>query len=113
MPSTQFESKQYDTGTSLLITFTPPVGLTFDLLEAGMIAKFISRLPNSASPKVESLAVVITGAWQVRYDPVPADVNALGTFDVEVEFTRSNGKKVTMPTHGFLTWLIGPDLNNA
>lgn len=112
MPSTQFESKQYDTGTSLLITFTPPVGLTFDLLEAGMTAKFISRLPGSALPKVEA-AAIITGAWQVRYDPIPADVNALGTFDVEVEFTRSNAKKVTMPTHGFLTWLIGPDLNNS
>lgn len=111
MPSTQFESKQYDTGVSLLISFTPPTGLAFDLLEAGMTAKFISRLPLTSLPKIESVAV-ITGAWQVRYDPIPTDVDTLGTFDVEVEFTRSNGKKVTMPTHGFLTWLIGPDLNN-
>lgn len=76
-----------------------------------MTAKFISRLPLTSFPKIES-AAVITGAWQVRYDPIPPDVNQLGTFDVEVEFTRSNGKKVTMPTEGFLTWIIGPDLNN-
>lgn len=110
MPSTQFESKQYDTGNSPEMTFTPPTNITWTLQDAGTTVKFIMRLPFSSAPKIEATAVV-TGPWTVRYDPIAADVNALGTYDVEVEVHRSNLKQLTLPTRGYLTWLIGPDLN--
>lgn len=111
MPNIVFESKQYDTGSSPEVTFTPPIGTVWDLQEPGMVVTFIARLPGSASPKIEKLATV-TGPWSVRFDPVAADVNALGTYDVEWECLRANMKKITLPTHGYLQWLIGPDLNN-
>jgi hypothetical protein len=112
MPSNVFKSKRHDTGISPEVTFTPPAGLTWDLTEAGIAAKFIARLPNAPNPKINGAAVV-TGPWTVRYDPVPADVDAIGTYDVEVQITRSNGKKITLPTEGFLSWVIGTDLDNA
>jgi len=56
--------------------------------------------------------------WTVRYDPVPADVDTIGAYDVEIEVIRPNGKKVTFPTDepsepGSLAWRIGTDLNHV
>lgn len=112
MPSDVFKSKRHDTGISPEIILNPPAGLTWDLNEDGITAKFIARANNSPNPKINSAAVV-TGPWTVRYDPTPNDVDAIGNFDVEVEITRSNGKKITLPTVGFLTWSISTDLDNA
>src|SRR5688572_16553062 len=92
MPSAVFKSKRHDTGVSPVVQFTPPVGVSWDLQEAGMTVKFIMRLPTSPTPKVNSTATV-TGAWEVRYDPISTDVDTIGSFDVEVEALRSNGKK--------------------
>lgn len=112
MPSQVFQSKRHDTATSPQPTFTPPAGLDWDLTEAGLTATFIARLPDSATPKIEAAAAVV-GPWTVRYDPVPADVDTIGAYDVEVEIVRANGKKLTLPTVGWLSWVIGPDLNDA
>jgi hypothetical protein len=107
-----FESKRHDTGISPELTFTPPAGVTWDLTEAGLTVKFIARLPDAPTPKINAAAVV-TGPWTVRYDPTATDVDTIGAYDVEVQATRSNGKKFTMPTVGFLQWVIHPDLDNA
>jgi len=112
LASAVFKSKRHDTGFSPEITFTPPAGTTWDLAEAGVVAKFIARTPDSATPKIMGNAVV-TGSWTVRYDPKPADVDTIGAFDVEVSIVRANGKQVTMPTEGWLSWVIGPDLDDA
>lgn len=114
MPSQIFNSKRHDDGISPIIDLTPPVGLVdWDLEEPGMTVKLIARLPTSGSvPKMDAPAVVV-GPWSVRYDPEPTDVDLIGTFDVEVEATRSNGKKITLPTIGYLQWTIGPDLDDA
>lgn len=112
MPSNVFKSKRHDTGVSPEVVLTPPTGLTWDLQEAGIVARFIARTTNAPSPKINAAAVV-TGPWTVRYDPIAADVNTIGNFDVEVEITRANGKKITLPTDGFLTWQITTDLDNA
>lgn len=112
MPSQVFQSKRHDTATSPQPTFTPPVGLDWDLLEEGIVATFIARLPDDPTPKIKAPAVVI-GPWTVRYDPIPTDVNTLGAYDVEVEVVRANGKKLTLPTIGWLSWVIGPDLDDA
>lgn len=107
-----FKSKRHDTGMSLPLTLTAPTGVTWTLEEAGITVNFIARLPGELAPKVKAAAVV-TGPWTVRYDPVALDVDAIGTYDVEVEVIRSNGKKVTFPTEGFLSWVIEADLDNA
>lgn len=118
MPISQvFRSKRHDTGISPQLTFTPPLGTTWDLTESGIAVRFIARTSNSPNPKVNSPAVVV-GPWTVRYDPVTADVDSIGVFDVEVQVTRGNGKTVTFPTvdpgePGSLTWRIGTDLDNA
>jgi hypothetical protein len=112
MPSQVFNSKRHDTGYSLAMTFTVPDDVTWNLSESGISVKFIARLPGSPTPKVNASAVV-TGGWAVRYDPAPEDVNTIGAYDVEVEITRSNGKKLTLPTVDYLQWIIQPDLDNA
>lgn len=111
MPDT-FTSKRHDDGISPTITFTPPVGIDWDLTEVGITATLIARLPDAAQPKFTGTAVV-TGPWTVRYDPLPADVDTIGAYDVEVEITRSNGKKITLPTVDYLTWQIEADLDNV
>lgn len=111
MPDT-FKSKRHDTGMSLPLTFTPPAGVDWNLQEAGIAVKFIARLPTAGAPKVAGAAVV-TGAWSVRYDPTPTDVDTIGAYDVEAEVTRANGRKVTLPTVGYLQWVIGADLDDA
>jgi hypothetical protein len=114
LPSQTFTSKRHDTAISLPLTFTPPPGLNWNLQSAGTTVKFIARLPQQGvtTPKIDKAAVV-TGEWSVRFDPAAADVNEIGAYDVEVEVIRSDGRKVTLPTVGFLKWTIGPDLNNA
>lgn len=117
MPSQVFRSIRHDTGSSPQPTFTPPDGTNWDLTETGIVARFVARLPTSNTPKINAAAVVV-GPWTVRYDPIAADVDTIGTYDVQVEVTRANGKKVTLPTvdpgePGSLTWRIGTDLDDA
>jgi hypothetical protein len=107
-----FKSKRHDTGVSPQITFTPPDGLSWDLTEPGITATFIARLPTAGAPKMNAAAVV-TGPWSVTYDPTPTDVNTIGTYDVEVQIVRSNGRKLTLPTEGYLSWVISADLDDA
>lgn len=107
-----FKTKRHDTGVSPVLNLTPPTGTTWDLTEAGITVRLIARLPTANSPKMNGPAVV-TGPWQIRFDPTATDVNTLGAYDVEVEITRANGKKITLPTEGFLSWVIGADLDNA
>jgi hypothetical protein len=106
-----FTSKRHDTAISLPITLTPPAGVTWNLQSAGTVVRVITRLPGAPNHKVRSPAVV-TGTWTLRYDPAPEDVDTIGAFDVEVEVTLSNSKKVTFPTEGYLSWVIGSDLDN-
>ena len=112
MPSQVFESKRHDTAVSPRVTFTPPAEVDWDLQEAGIVAVFIARLPAAPAPKIIGQAEV-TAAWAVRYDPNPEDVDTIGAYDVEVEITRANGKKLTLPTKGWLSWVIGPDLDDS
>lgn len=112
MPSQTFHSKRHDTAMSPTATFVPPDGLGFDLMTpAGSTATFIMRLPGSADVKFDKPAVV-TGPWSVRYDPEPEDVDEIGAYDVEVEIVFPNNKKLTLPTVGYLHWVIEPDLDN-
>lgn len=118
MPTSQvFRSTRHDTGVSPELALTPPVGVTWDLTEPGITAKVVARLPTDPTPKINATGVV-SGPWKVRYDPIPADVDTIGTYDVQVQVTRSNGKKITFPTvdpgePGSLTWRIGTDLDNS
>lgn len=112
MPSQVFQSKRHDTAVSPQSTFTPPAGIDWDLQEAGLTATFIARTPDATEPKIQAAAAVV-GPWTVRYDPTATDVDTIGAYDVEVEIVRANGKKLTLPTTGWLSWVIGPDLNNA
>lgn len=107
-----FYSKRNDTGISPEMTFTPPAGLDWDLSEPGIAVKFIARLSGSPNAKINGAAVV-TGPWAIRYDPTPTDVDAIGSFDCEVEVLRSNGKKITLPTRSYRSWVIEADLDNA
>lgn len=107
-----FKSKRHDTGVSPVIDFTPPVGVSWTLEETGMAVKLIARLPTSPTPKINATAVVV-GPWSIRYDPTALDVDTIGSFDVEVQATRQNGKKVTLPTEGYLSWVITADLDDA
>lgn len=111
LPSAVFKSKRNDTAISLPLSLTPPEGVTWDLQDPGIIVRLITRLPGDLTHKVRGVAVV-TGPWSVRYDPEPEDVDTIGAFDVEVEATRSDGKKVTFPTEGYLSWVITADLDN-
>ena len=113
MPSQVFKSKRHDTAIALPMTFTPPAGLNWNLQTAGVTMRFIARLPNATSPKVVSTEVTATAPWACQFAPVAADVDTIGSYDVEVEVTNSSGKKLTLPTEGWLSWVINPDLDNS
>lgn len=120
MPSQTFKSKRNDTGSRPVVDLTPPAGVTWTLQTAGVTIKFIARLPDAVTPKMDG-APVVTGPWQIRYDPTATDVNTIGLYDCEVEVTPTDGKKVTFPTDdpadasatGRLYWKISSDLDNA
>lgn len=112
-----FRSIRHDTGSSPKLTLTPPEGATWNLQEVGVTVKLTARLAGDPTPKIDAAAQV-TGPWEVTYNPVAADVNTIGTYDVQVTVTRSNGKPLTFPTAdpgepGSLTWRIGTDLDNT
>lgn len=112
LASKVFKSKRHDTALSPSISFTPAQGLSFDLMSpAGATASLIARLPTQPEIKFKKPAV-ITGPWSVRYDPDPEDVAEIGSFDVEIEIILASGKKLTLPTEGYLSWVINPDLDN-
>ena len=112
MASKVFKSKRHDTAISPTATFTPPQDLPFDLLTpAGSSVMAIVRLPSAPAVKFKKPAV-ITGPWTIQYNPDPSDVADIGAFDMEFEVTLPNGKKFTLPTEGFLQWVIQPDLDN-
>jgi hypothetical protein len=110
LPDT-FYSKRHDNGISPVMTFTPPQGIDWNLLEAGIKVEFVARKPGSPNPKMNALATV-TGPWQIRYDPTTTDVDTIGAYDCEVEITRSTGKKITLPTRGYRSWVIEADLDD-
>lgn len=120
MPSKLFKSKRHDTGSRPVLDLTPPDGVTWDLETVGVTVKFIARLPGDPTPKMDA-APVVTGPWQVRFDPDPEDVDTIGLYDVEVEATPTDGKKITFPTDdpadaaatGRLFWQINSDLDDA
>ncbi len=111
--SNVFSSKRHDTAISPVINLTPPAGVTWDLQTAGTTVRLIARLPTAGSPLKMNGACVVVGPWAIRYDPTPANVDAIGTYDVEVEVLRPDTKKITFPTKGYLSWVIEPDLDNA
>lgn len=116
-PVRLFKSKRHDTLSSPALTLTPPTGTTWNLQEAGVTAKLIARLAGQPTPKING-SCVVTGPWTVRYDPTATDVNTIGLYDVEIEVTRANGKKLTFPTDDpgepeALQWRIGTDLNDS
>jgi hypothetical protein len=112
LPSAVFYSKRHDTGISPVLDLDPPDGVSWNLQEVGVVVQFIARLEGDPTPKMSGTAVV-TGPWQIRYDPTSTDVDTAATYDVEVEVKRSNNKPVTFPTRGYLKWEIEPDLDNA
>lgn len=117
MPSKVFRSKRHDTGSRPVVDLDPPAGVSWDLQTDGVTIKFIARLRDAPAPKMNA-APVVTGPWQVRFDPEPEDVDTIGSYDVEVEVTPADGKKVTFPTDdpgeaNALVWRIGTDLDNA
>jgi hypothetical protein len=120
LASQTFVSKRHDTGSRPVLDLTPPAGVTWTMQDAGVTAKFIARLPSGTTPKMDAPPVV-TGPWQVRYDPTDTDVDTIGVYDCEVEVTPPDGKKVTFPTDdpadanaaGRLYWQINSDLDDA
>lgn len=117
MASKLFRSKRNDTGSRPVVDITPPVGATWTLQTASVSIKFIARLRDAPSPKMNA-APIVTGPWQIRYDPTASDVNTIGEYDVEIEVTPPDGKKVTFPTDdpgdpASLVWRIGTDLDGA
>lgn len=108
-----FRSKRHDTAVSPIIYLTPPEGVTWDLQAPGTVVRLIARLPEPGSVVKMNGVCVVLEPWTVRYDPTATDVNTIGAYDVEVQVTRADGKKVTFPTSKFLSWVIEPDLDNA
>lgn len=113
MPSDSYFSKRHDDGATMVIDFTPPIGVGFNLQEAGLQVWFIARDPEATTPKVRALATV-TGPWQVTYKPSSTDTDTIGTYEVECSALRTNGDQITLPTRRAdnLTWTIDTDLDN-
>lgn len=69
-------------------------------------------LKDEKSSKLIRQLATITDAvnGKVQYQPIDSDVAKPGVFDLEWEITFSDGKQLTVPTHGYGKVKINPDL---
>jgi threonine synthase len=88
-------------------------GVPVDLTTATSV-KFILKLENGSTPKVNAAAVVVTaGSGIVRYDWAATDTDTPGSYLAEWEVTWAGGKKQTFPTLTYHTVDVLADLDNA
>lgn len=108
-----FTSKRHDTAVTAPLTLYPAEGVNWDLHEPGITVRLYARLPAPGSPlKMNGLCTVV-GPWSITYTPTALDVDTIGAYDIEIEVRRADGRKVSFPTKGWLSWVIEPDLDNA
>ncbi len=108
--STTITTKQHDTKITFHDTPTidgvaiPPANL------AGCTVSFLLKDATQTPPIAIKHAAVINGDGTFSYDPLPADVAAVGKFQQEWELVYATGKILTFPNDGYNTVKIIADL---
>lgn len=102
-----FYLKRGDTSPSLLYALTP-----IDTVLTGATVRFNMRLNNGAVKISRAAAVIVTatGAPTVRYDWLPADVDASGFYSAEFEVTYAGGAVETFPNSEYISISIRDDI---
>jgi hypothetical protein len=97
--------KQHD--TKITFVDTPKVdGVA--LTSGDLVGCALSFLLKSATVSIKA-AATITGAT-FSYDPVPADVSTIGTYQQEWEVVYPSGKILTFPNDSYNSVIIIADL---
>jgi len=95
--------------TNLKFTDTILVnGLAADLTNSTV--SFVLRDQSSGVAVKKTATVVGAMLGTVEYAPVIGDVSKAGTFSQEWEVVWQNGKQLTIPSSGYNTVVIDPDL---
>ena len=111
-----FQMKQNDTLPSLSINLKSRTCLDsivpFDL--SGVTACTFSMADDCGNLKISSMPASITSysGGTVQYDWAIGDTDTQGKFKGEFELFFSNGKKMTIPTLGFIEVNILKDVND-
>lgn len=109
--------KRGDTAPSLIAVLKDVTGTAVDLTSSAV--QFLMRLSTAASgtdPAVSGSMTLATdqvaNRGQVTYNWLPGDTATPGTYFGEFVVTRPNGSEQTFPTTGFVTVVIGDDLES-
>lgn len=107
-----FTIKAHDRLPSIQATLLS-AGVPVDLTTATGV-KFILKLENGSTPKVNAAATIVTAAsGLVRYDWLAVDTDTPGSYLGEWEVTWSGGKKQTFPTLTYHAIDVLADLDGA
>jgi hypothetical protein len=107
-----FSIKAHDRLPAVQATLTNASG-PVDLSSA-LGVKFIMKLINGVTTKVNAAAVLIDApSGVVRYDWIAADTDTPGSYRAEWEITWADGRKQTAPTLSYHTIDVLADLDGA
>lgn len=103
--------KQNDRLPSLTVTATQADGTAYDLTGATG-AVFHLRNSETGAVKLSSMTATVVNAAQgiLRYDWGTNDLDTAGLFDAEFEVTMNTGRKITVPTQGYISVRVVDDI---
>jgi hypothetical protein len=99
--------KRHDTGQLFTSTLTLD-GDPFDLTNCTV--SFIMKTDDGVTQVKQTATVTDAGAGEVEYQPLAADVDTSGRYNVEWEVILPGGKILTFPNDGYNRLIILDDL---
>jgi hypothetical protein len=107
--ATTITTKRND--TKITFTHTPTIdGVTVPPANfAGCTVKFILKIKDAPTGIIQTAVINLDGTFS--YDPIPGDVDTVGTYQQEWEVTYPSSKKLTFPNDTWNIVKIIPDLD--
>lgn len=111
MPKPDFYIKKGDRLPKLVATLVDENEVKIDLTGATSV-KFLMIDPGTTSPKVDTVATILTPVTdgRVEYAWAAVDTDTEGDYDGEFEITWTGGEKTTFPNFRYLRIKIGKDI---
>lgn len=101
--------KQNDTKPDLQVTVNDDNGVAVDVTSA-TIAFHMNT--SAGVVKVESAGTIVTAASGIiKYVWAVGDLDTVGTYNAEFQITFSDSSILTTPSKGYLTIVVGAELN--
>jgi hypothetical protein len=112
-----FTAKQHDTAPAYVADLADDFGLVseapINLTSATSVRFLMRKNGQTGTPKVSSVMTVTDAAnGRVQHNWGTADLDTVGTYDVEFEITWTDGTIETVPNDTYLTINVVDDLTD-